>query len=80
MRKNVGSYERIVRLLLGGVLTYLALTRLQGKATGKVAMMAGLNLLTTGASQRCPVNAAVGRDTYRDRARGDTGAMGDLPA
>lgn len=80
MRKNVGGYERIARLVIGGVLAYLALSRWRGRTLGRLAMMLGMNLLSTGASQKCPANAALGRDAFRAGEREGAGEMGDLPA
>lgn len=80
MRKNVGSYERIARILLGAALTYLAVSRWRNrKRRRRLAVATGLELLSTGVTQTCPANAAVGRDTYHEGDRQD-GAMGDLPA
>lgn len=79
MRKNVGGYERIVRLVLGGALLYLALSRWRGRRE-KLAMAAGLELLATSVGQTCPANAAMGRDTYRESEEEDASPMGDLPA
>lgn len=80
MRKNVGRYERIARLVVGGALPYLALSRWQGKARGKAASATGLHLVSSAATQTCPGNAAVGRNTYRAGERQERTAMGDLPA
>jgi hypothetical protein len=79
MRKNVGRYERIARILLGAALTYLAVTRWRSRRRRRLAIATGLELLTSGVVQTCPANAAVGRDTYREGDRQDR-AMGDLPA
>lgn len=77
MRKNVGGIERIARVLVGATLLYVAVSRWRGRLRGKLALAAGVNLLSTGLSQRCPANAAIGRDTTRE---GEVVHYSDLPA
>ncbi len=76
MEKNVGGYDRIARLVLGPVLGTVSLAALAGYlslaigplSTGIVAALFGLISLVfivTGATQKCPLNRALGVNTYR---------------
>lgn len=79
MRKNVGNYERIARLVLGASLAYLALSRWRGKLIGRLAMATSLELFGTVGTQKCPGNAVLGRNTYyRDEQEDRT--LADAPA
>ena len=80
MRKNVGGYERIARIVVGAALTYLALSRWHGRARGKLAMSVGGTLLSTGLGQSCPGNTILGRNSYRSADGEGDEVMGDLPA
>ncbi|WP_254543264.1 YgaP family membrane protein [Halomarina pelagica] len=79
MQKNVGGYDRIARLVLGPILVAVALAGLFGVvglaigpvSTLIVAVIAGLVgvvFLVTGTTQKCPLNRALGVDTYRGDA------------
>lgn len=68
MEKNVGGLDRTARLVIGAILVlaaiaiytgYLAL----GAIAALVAVVVGAILLITGATQQCPINRAIGRDT-----------------
>ena len=63
MAKNVGGTERIARGLIGAALVLVALGSGRGKAARLAALVGGAELLYTAATQYCPANAAVGRDT-----------------
>jgi hypothetical protein len=80
MRKNVGGYDRIARIVLGAALTYLSLSRWQGTARGKLTMMTGTSLLSTGLGRKCPGNSMLGRNTHETGESAGEGATGDLPA
>ncbi|WP_254535380.1 YgaP family membrane protein [Halomarina litorea] len=75
MEKNVGGYDRIARLVIGPVLGTVSLAALAGYlslavgplSTGIVAALFGLVslvLIVTGATQQCPLNRALGINTY----------------
>lgn len=80
MEKNVSGYDRIGRLVIGavllvaGVLGYAGMLRV---AVGPVpqALMAlllvliGVILLGTGYTRKCPINSALGVNTYKARGR-----------
>ena len=77
MEKNVGGYDRIARLVLGPILVIAALgiyfemfavAGLLGAALIVGGLLVGSVFVVTGATQVCPLNRALGLDTYR----GDT--------
>lgn len=83
MEKNVGGYDRIARLVLGPVLGTISLAALAGfvalgvgpLSTGVVAALFGLVsvvFIVTGLTQQCPLNRALGLDTYRPERSADT--------
>lgn len=61
MKRNVGGGDRWVRLLAGPALLVAGLKK--GGKLGLVLSGAGVVLLTTGATEHCPVNSALGIDT-----------------
>jgi uncharacterized membrane protein len=63
MAKNVGGTERIARGLLGAALVLVALRGRRGRGIRLSALIAGVELIYTAATQYCPANAAAGRDT-----------------
>ena len=78
MEYNVGPEERRVRFVLGGVLLVLAVGSLLAYFSGAwsstqttvgivaaTAMVLSAVMFVTGQAQTCPVNAAVGRNSYR---------------
>ena len=83
MEKNVGGYDRIVRFVAGPLLVVVGLAALGGFITlwsgtlGVVAAailaLVGAVLLTTAATQKCPLNAALGMDTYSPKTASETG-------
>lgn len=64
---NVGRLDRIVRLAVGAGLVYLAVTRWPDRFQGKLALVAGMELLVTGASRWSPAYDVLGIDTRKDR-------------
>ncbi|WP_435195894.1 YgaP family membrane protein [Natronomonas sp. EA1] len=80
MELNVGGYDRIVRLVFGPVLTVIGVVGLLGllafaasgigMAIAALALVVGLVFTVTGTVQQCPLNRALGIDTYRgERAK-----------
>lgn len=65
--KNVGRLDRTVRLGVGAVLVYLAVTRWEDSLLGKLGLVAGMDLLVTGYSQWCPTYSVLGIDTGSKR-------------
>jgi hypothetical protein len=78
MQKNVGGYDRSARFVLGpmlilaGVAAFAGLITLSGGTLGLVltgaAFVVGSVLTITATTQKCPLNAAIGMNTYRERA------------
>jgi hypothetical protein len=78
MQKNVGGYDRTARFVLGpililvGISAFAGLITLSGGTLGLVlagaALAVGAVLTTTATTQKCPLNAAIGMNTYRERA------------
>lgn len=71
MDKNVGGIERVARLAFGALLILAAGAGLGGfltvsAAIAVVGLVLGLVLLVTGSVQMCPINEALGIDTYVD--------------
>lgn len=58
MKRNVGSTDGLARTVLGLII---------GIAAIAVAIIAGVVLLVTGATNRCPLYAGLGIDTLTDR-------------
>ncbi|WP_129112862.1 YgaP family membrane protein [Halegenticoccus tardaugens] len=81
MKKNVGGYDRIARfvvgpiLLVGGAAAFAGALTLATGAVGAilaaVALVAGAVLIATAITQKCPLNRALGVDTYRGPAATD---------
>lgn len=78
MQKNVGGYDRLVRLVVGPLLVVvgvagfaevvsLAVGPLSTAVVAAVLVVAGLVLAVTGAVQKCPANTLLGANTYRGR-------------
>lgn len=78
MEKNVGGYDRIARFIvgpiliivggaaLGGVLTLAAGTL--GAVLAGIAVLIGAILTVTATTRTCPLNAAIGLNTYEERS------------
>ncbi|ELZ87594.1 hypothetical protein C453_04549 [Haloferax elongans ATCC BAA-1513] len=74
MEKNVGGYDRIARAILGPVLIIVGAAALAGFLTiaagtlglviAGVALVVGAVLATTAITQKCPLNDALGFNTY----------------
>ncbi|MFP4627307.1 MAG: YgaP family membrane protein [Natronomonas sp.] len=70
MEKNVGGLDRTARFVVGIVLGIAGIVILAGYWTlgttiGALALVVGLILLVTGATQTCPINQAAGIDTTK---------------
>lgn len=68
MDKNVGGIDRTARLVLGLILAIAGLIILLGywalgTLIGVLALLIGVILLGTGATQKCVLNNAAGIDT-----------------
>lgn len=79
MQKNVGGYDRIARLVAGPVLVLVGLAGVVGGvslALGPIpallvavlALLVGAVFVVTGLTQKCPLNSALGVNTYRAEA------------
>ncbi len=76
--KNVGGCSRIARFVLGPVLIVVGAAALTGLfAIAVVALLAGLVLTVTAATQKCPLNRAIGPNTYRGTEDSGTTADGE---
>lgn len=74
--KNVGGVERLLRgsvgpaLVVGGVAALVGVLTLAegmlGVGLAVVAILAGARMTQTALTQRCYMNAMLGRDTYRN--------------
>ena len=76
MEKNVGGMDRIARLVIGPVLVLAGVAGYAGllvlavgpfpqALTSVIVFLVGVILLVTGLVRKCPLNRAVGLDTYR---------------
>lgn len=76
MKKNVGGYDRIARLIIGPLLILVGIAGYAGWAlvafgpvpqalASVILFVVGVILVVTGALQKCPLNSVLGVDTYR---------------
>lgn len=68
MKKNVGGFDRIGRIVIGIVVAIAGIAAFAdywaiGATAGAVAILIGVILLVTGTTQKCPINEAAGIDT-----------------
>lgn len=78
MEKNVGGYDRIARFIVGPILIIVGVGAFGGFVTlaagqlgfvlAGLAVLVGAILSVTAATQKCPLNAAIGLNTYTDRS------------
>lgn len=83
MEKNVGGYDRMARFVVGPVLLVVGLAGLGGLLTLAAgttgvalavgALLVGAILTVTATVQTCPLNRALGINTYKGGRRGDMG-------
>ncbi|SFR35431.1 YgaP family membrane protein [Halogeometricum limi] len=86
MQKNVGGYDRIARLVVGPLLIVAGAAALGGMFTiaagtlglvvAGVALLVGAVFLATGITQKCPLNDALGIDTFGGEAERETETPG----
>ncbi|QSX00717.1 YgaP family membrane protein [Haloterrigena alkaliphila] len=62
MDRNVGGFDRTLRVVLGIVLLLVGY-RNRDRTAGTLAFVAGSDIVATAVIQRCPVNALFGIDT-----------------
>lgn len=70
MEKNVGGVDRIGRFVIGIVAAIAGIAALAGvwsagALVGGVALLIGIVLLATGATQKCVINDLLGINTLR---------------
>ncbi len=90
MEKNVGGYDRIARAVLGPVLIIVGAAALAGFVTiaagtlglvvAGAALLVGAVLATTAVTQKCPLNRALGVNTYKGEIRAETEPSGKARA
>ena len=78
MEKNVGGFDRTARFVVGPILIVVGLAAFGGLFTlaagtlglvlATVALLVGLVLATTAVTRKCPLNRALGLNTYRKEA------------
>ena len=66
MKINIGTPERIIRLILGVVLLLLPLVVTLGTLWSWVSVIIGLVLIATGILRFCPAWSIFGINTRRD--------------
>ncbi|ELZ75194.1 DUF2892 domain-containing protein [Haloferax larsenii] len=84
MEKNVGGYDRIARAILGPVLIIVGAAALAGFLTiaagtlglviAGALLLVGAVLATTAVTQKCPLNDALGFNTYKGEMKAETEA------
>ncbi|MBZ6496903.1 YgaP family membrane protein [Natrinema longum] len=87
MQKNVGGFDRGARIVVGPILVLVGIGALGGLlsltagtlglALAAIALVVGAVLTTTAVTQKCPMNARLGLDTYRDGAESSAEAGRD---
>jgi len=94
MQKNVGGYDRGARFVFGPFLAIIGIAALSGLisltagtigfALAAIALVVGAVLTITATTQKCPMNALIGINTYRGEvesysevSKGKTARLGD---
>ncbi|ELZ22930.1 hypothetical protein C477_03909 [Haloterrigena salina JCM 13891] len=62
MDRNVGGFDRALRIALGAALLLIGY-RNRDRTAGTLAFVAGSDIVATAIIRRCPVNAVLGIDT-----------------
>lgn len=69
MKRNVGGWDKWIRIGAGAALVGLYVTNvLPRNKWGKASLLAGGNLLATGLAGYCPVSQLAGINTRRGRS------------
>lgn len=71
MKINIGTPERIIRLILGVALLLLPLVVVLGNLWTWISVIVGLVLIVTGALRFCPAWSIFGISTRRGNGRGN---------
>lgn len=71
MQQNVGGLDRTARLMVGPALLVAALAAFTGylavgTVVGAVSLVAGILMVVTGTTQKCPAHKVTGIDTYQN--------------
>lgn len=74
--KNVGGWDRLLRLVVGPVLLVVAAAAALGAIVLSPVLVAlsaivGAILTVTGLTQKCPMNHLLGMNTYEGRPTGE---------
>ena len=64
MKKNIGSADRIVRLLLAALAAFLYFTNVVSGTLGIVILVVGGILLLTSLAGTCPLYSLVGLNSF----------------
>ncbi|MDG5776642.1 DUF2892 domain-containing protein [Haloarculaceae archaeon H-GB2-1] len=75
--KNVGSWDRLLRLIVGPVLLIVSAAAALGVVALSPVVIAlsaivGAILTVTGTTQKCPLNNLLGINTYRGRTTSES--------
>ena len=74
MERNVGGTDKTARVVIGVALGVVSMALVAGgdvlgttnqQLLAALALLAAAILLATAGAETCPINAAVGRNTYR---------------
>lgn len=76
MKKNVGKYDRALRLVLAVVVFILAYVHVLPGSWNIITWCVGVILLVTAAFGRCPLYSACGVDTRVSHSPSAAGAPG----
>ncbi|WP_137285362.1 YgaP family membrane protein [Halorussus salinisoli] len=84
MQKNVGGFDRTVRLVIGPVLLVVVLAWLLGAIALDlwlvvVALLVGAILTVTGLTQKCPANSVLGTNTLGEVGETEDESAGETP-
>lgn len=71
MQKNVGGLDRTARIIVGPLLLVAALAAFTGylavgTIAGAVSLVAGILMVVTGTTQKCPAHELTGMDTTQN--------------
>jgi hypothetical protein len=71
MQKNVGGLDRTARIVVGPLLLVAAVAAFTGylavgTVVGAVSLVAGMLMVVTGTTQKCPAHKLTGMDTTQN--------------